>query len=71
MARNNFQRFASFRTQSFLVAFCTVGYGVCIIHSSDSFQYFFLKLCRYIVDILKMFMWFLMELKLISTEYGI
>ena len=40
-------------------AFCTIGFGVCLINSFNSFQRMFLKLCRHIVDILKMCMWVL------------
>ena len=40
-----------------LLNFCTVGYGVCVINTSYSFQRKFLKLCRHIADILKMCMW--------------
>ena len=39
-------------------------YRVCVISSSHSFQWIFLKPCIHVVDILK----FLMELKLILTE---
>ena len=38
-------------------SFCAVGYGDCIINSCYSFQCVFLKLCRHIVDILKMCIW--------------
>ena len=36
---------------------CTVEYGVCVINSSNKFQWMLLKLCRHILDILKMCMW--------------
>ena len=36
--------------------FCIVGYGVCVINSSYSFQWIILKPCILVVDILKMCM---------------
>ena len=36
---------------------CIVGYGVCVINSSYSFQWIILKPCILVVDILKMCMW--------------
>ena len=40
-----------------LAAFCNVGFGVCVINFSYSFQWMLLKLCSHIVDILEMCMW--------------
>ena len=37
--------------------FCIVGYRVCVMNSSYSFQWIILKSCIHIVDILKMCMW--------------
>ena len=37
-----------------LEMFLHIGYGVCVINSSYSFQWIFLKPCILIVDILKM-----------------
>ena len=34
-----------------LAAFCNVGFGVCVINFSYSFQWMLLKLCSHIVDI--------------------
>ena len=56
-ARINFNRSTAFKTKIFLVAFCPIGYGVCVINLFYSFQWLFLKHCRHIVDILKMCMW--------------
>ena len=56
--------------------FCIVGYGVCVINSSHSYQWMFLKLCSgyfsNLADILatycKFSCGFLMELELLLTE---
>ena len=46
-----------FELSHFWQLFCMVGYGVCVINYSYSFQRMFFKLCRHIGDILKMCMW--------------
>ena len=56
-ARINFDRIMAFLTLSFLAAFCIVGYGVCEINFFYSFQWMFLKLCRFIVNMLEMTKW--------------
>ena len=40
-----------------LAIFGIVGYEVCLINSSYSFQWIVLKLCILVVDIMKMCMW--------------
>ena len=55
-ARINFDRITAYRTLSFQATFCIVGYGVCVIDSSYSFQWIILKPCILVVDILKMCM---------------
>ena len=37
--------------------FCKVGYGVCVINPSYSFQCIFLKPCTLVVDIMNICMW--------------
>ena len=37
--------------------FCIVGYGVCVISSSYSFQWTIMKPCILLIDILRMCMW--------------
>ena len=39
----------------------TLRYSVCVINSSHSFQWIFLKPCTPLVDILKMYMWVFYE----------
>ena len=56
-ARINFHRVTAFRTWSFYAIFSIVGYEVCVINSSYSFQWIVLKLCILVVDITKMCMW--------------
>ena len=46
-----------FKLRQFWQHFCTVEYEVFVINSSYSFQWIFLKLCRHIVDLLKMNIW--------------
>ena len=45
-----------FELSHFRQPFCIVGYGVCVINSSYSFQWIIFKPCTHIVDILKMCM---------------
>ena len=54
-----FRELRSFKHSLFGSFFCTVGHGNYVISCSYSFQLLFLKLCRDIVDILKMCMWVL------------
>ena len=56
-AKINFDIITAFQTWSFWATFCIVGYGVCVINSSYSFQWIFLKPCLLVVDILNMCMW--------------
>ena len=46
-----------FKLSHFGSFFYTLGYGICVISSCQSFQLMFLKFCRHIVDMLKMCMW--------------
>ena len=56
-AEINFDRIMAFRTLVILGNFCIEGYGVCVINSSYSFQWIFLKPCIILVDIMKVGMW--------------
>ena len=40
----------------FMQLFCILGYGDCVINSSNSFSWIILKQCILVVDILKMYM---------------
>ena len=45
-----------------------MGYGVCVINSSYSFQWIILKPCTLVVDILKMCMWIFAGVKIIFDK---
>ena len=64
-ARINFDRITAL---VILGNFCIVGYGVCVINSSYSFQWIILKPCILIVDILKMCMWIFAGEKIIFDK---
>ena len=48
--------------------FGIVGYGVCVINSSYSFQWIILKPCRLVADILKMCKWIFADQKIMLTK---
>ena len=50
-------RIMTFELSHFRQFFCIVGYRVCVINSSFSFQWVFLKPCILVVDIMKIGMW--------------
>ena len=54
-----FIEFRPFKLSYFWQLYCIVGYGVCVICSSYSFQWISYKFCRHIVDILEMCRWVL------------
>ena len=48
--------------------FGIVGYGVCVINSSYSFQWIILKPCILVADILKMCKWIFADQKIMLTK---
>ena len=48
--------------------FCIVGYGVCVINCSYSFQWIILKSCILVTDILKMCKWIFADQKIMLTK---
>ena len=48
---------------------CIVEYGVCVINFSHNFQWFFLKSCIIVVNIMKMCMWVFNGVRIVTTLF--